>query len=74
VRIDRDAAPVVGHRQEAALLELDLDEGRVAGHRLVHGVVDHLGEEVMQCLLVGAADIHARPPPDRFEPLQNLDG
>ena len=36
-------------------------------------VVDHLGEEVMEALLVGAADIHARPAPHRLQPLQHLD-
>ena len=48
MRIDRDAAAVVGDGQEAVLVELDLDPVGVTGHRLVHGVVDHLGEEVMQ--------------------------
>ena len=47
VRIDRDAAAVIGHREPAAFLQLHLDEGGVAGHRLVHGIVDHLREEVM---------------------------
>ena len=36
-------------------------------------VVDHLGEEVVQRLLVGAADIHARPPADRLQTFQDLD-
>ena len=45
----------------------------VARQRLVHGVVDDFGEQVMQRLLVGAADIHAGPAPDRLQPLQHLD-
>ena len=53
--------------------ELDVDEGGMAGHRLVHGIVDHLGEEVVQRLLVGAADIHARTPAHRLQPFQHLD-
>ena len=73
MRIDRDAAAVVGDGDEAVGVELDLDEGGMAGHRLVHGVVDHLGEEVVQRLLVGAADIHAGPAAHRLEPLQHLD-
>ena len=73
MRIDRDAAPVVGDRQIAVGRQLDLDEARVAGQRLVHGVVDGLGEEVVQRLLVGAADIHAGPAPHRLQPLQHLD-
>ena len=73
MRIDRDAAAVVGDADEAVGLHLDLDEGGVAGQRLVHGIVDHLGEQVMQRLLVGAADIHAGPPPHRLQALQHLD-
>jgi hypothetical protein len=45
----------------------------MAGDRLVHGVVQHLGGEVVQGVLVGAADIHARAAADRLQPLQNLD-
>ncbi len=36
-------------------------------------VVDHLGEQVVERVAVGAADIHARPAPDRLEPLEHLD-
>ena len=53
--------------------QLDLDKRRVAGHSLVHGVVDHLREEVVEGLLVRAPDIHAGAPADRFEPFQHLD-
>ena len=73
MRVDRDAAAIVGDGEVAVLVELDLDEGRVARHRLVHGIVDHLGEEVVQRLLVGAADIHAGPAAHRLQPLQHLD-
>ena len=73
MRLDRNAAAVVGHGDEAVGLHLDFDIGRVAGHRLVHGVVDHLGEQVMHRLLVGAADIHARPAAHRLQALQHLD-
>ena len=41
--------------------------------RLVHRVVDDFGEEMMQRLLVGAADIHARPPAHRLEAFEHLD-
>ncbi len=73
MRIDRDAAAVVGHGDEAIGLHFDLDEIGVTFERLVHRVVDDFGEQVMQRLLVGAADIHAGPPPNRLEPLQHLD-
>ena len=73
VRIDGNAAAVVGHRQVAVGRQFDLDPGRVAGDRLVHRVVDHLGEQMVQRLLVGAADVHAGAPPDGLQPFQHLD-
>ena len=74
MRIDRNAAAVVGDGEPAVRLQRHLDEGGVAGDRLVHGVVEHLGEEVVQGGFVGAADIHARPPAHGLQPLQHLDG
>ena len=73
MRIDRNAAAIVGDGDEAVGLHLDLDPVGMAGERLVHGVVDHFGEQVMQRLLVGAADIHAGAAAHRLEPFQNLD-
>ena len=45
----------------------------MAGERLVHRVVDDLREQVMQRLLVGAADIHAGAAAHRLQPFQHLD-
>jgi hypothetical protein len=73
VRVDRDAAAIVGDGDKTADLHLDFDPVGVAGQRLVHGVVDHFGEQVMQRLLVGAADIHARPPAHRLKPFEDFD-
>ena len=73
MRIDRNAAAVVGDGDEAVRLHLDFDPVGVAGQRLVHGIVDHFGEQMMQRLLVGAADIHAGAAAHRLEPFQNLD-
>ncbi len=73
MRVDRDAAAIVGDAQEAVFLEAHLDAVGVTGHRLVHGIVEHLGEEVVQSLLVGAADIHARAAAHRLKPLKHLD-
>ena len=73
MRIDRDAAAVVGDGEETVGLQLHFDPGGMAGHRLVHGVVDHLGEQVMQRLLVGAAHVHAGVAPHRLQALQHLD-
>ena len=73
MRIDRHAAAVIGDGNEAVLVELDLDPVGVAGHRLVHRVVDDFREQMMQRLLVGAADIHAGTAADRLQPFQHLD-
>ncbi len=73
MRIDRNAAAIVGHRQISVGRKLDIDESRVAGDRLVHRIVDDLGEQMVHRLVVGAADIHAGPPPHRLQPFQNLD-
>ena len=43
------------------------------GQRLVHGVVDDFGEQMMQRLFVGAADIHAGPAAHRLEAFEHLD-
>ena len=73
MRIDRDAAAIVADRQETVGTEFHFDEGGMAGQRLVHRVVDDLGEQMMQRLLVGAADIHAWTAAHRLEAFQHLD-
>jgi hypothetical protein len=73
VRIDRDAAAVVAHGDEIVGAQLDLDPGRMAGHRLVHGVVQQLGHQVVHGPLVGPADVHAGPPAHGLQALQDLD-
>ena len=73
MRIDRDAAAVVADGEESVGGKLDVDEGGVSRQRLVHRVVDDLGKQMVQRLLVGAADIHAGPAPHRLQALEHLD-
>jgi hypothetical protein len=73
MRIDRDAAAVVADGEKAVGRQFHFDEGCVTGQRLVHRVVDHFGEQVVQRPFVGAANVHARPPADRLKSFQNLD-
>ncbi len=73
MRIDRDPAAVVADRYPVAGGELELDARGMAGNGLVHGVVEHLGDEVMQPALVGAADKHAGAATNRLQPLEDLD-
>ena len=73
MRINRNATPIVDHGEKTRGLEADIDEGRMAGDSLVHRIVEGFREKMMKGRLVGAADIHAWPPADRFEPFQHLD-
>ena len=73
VRPDGDAAAVVGDGQESIGRKLDLDPRRMSGDGLVHGVVDHLGEQVMHRLFVRAADIHAGAATDGLEAFEHFD-
>src|SRR5262249_11362525 len=64
---------IIGDRNKTVLGHLDLDPVCMAGKRLVHGVVDDFGEQMVQCFFIGAADIHSRPSAHRFEALEHLD-
>ena len=48
MRVDRDATAIVAHRQPVACLHRHLDEAGMAGHRLVHGVVEDFGGQMVQ--------------------------
>ena len=70
-----DAASVVGDGAGAVGVQSRGDQRRVAGERLVDGVVDDLIDHVVQAgAVVGVADIHARALAHRVETAQNLDG
>ena len=43
------------------------------GNRLIHRIIDHFGEQMMQCLFIRPANIHARTAADRFETLEHFD-
>ena len=73
VRVDRDAAAIVADRDPVRGRELELDPVGVAGHGLVHRIVEHLGDQMVQGALVRAADIHARPAAHRLQALEDLD-
>src|SRR5690606_6262574 len=66
-------APVVVDRDRVVGVDRDGDLGAVAGHRLVDRVVHDLVDEVVQTPRGRRADVHARPLPHGFQPLQDLD-
>ena len=53
--------------------QLHFDPVGMAGDGFVHSIVEYFRGEVMQGALIGAADIHARPPANRLQPFQDLD-
>ena len=73
MRIDRDAAAIVGDGQKTVGGQFDLDEGGVPCQGFVHGVVDDFGEQMVQRLFIGAADIHAGAAAHRLQAFQHLD-
>ena len=50
-----------------------LQRDLLAGDRLVHRIIDHLGGEVVERALVGPADVHAGSAADGLESLEHLD-
>ena len=59
----------------AAILNVvgDMSLVGMAGNRLVHGIVEHFGGQMMQRAFVGAADIHTGAFADRLQALEDLD-
>ncbi len=70
---DRDAAAVVDDLDAAVVEHPHIDLAGVAGHRLVHRVVDHLPDEVVQTALTGGPDVHAGAFADGLQPFENGD-
>jgi hypothetical protein len=74
VHVDRDAAAVVGHGDALVIVvQRDRDLGGVAVDDLVDGVVEDLPHEVVQALLVDAADVHAGALAHVVDALEHLD-
>ena len=69
----RNAAPVVDDLDAAVVEEPHVDLAGVAGHRLVHRVVDHLPDEVVQTTLTGGPDVHAGAFADGLQPFEHGD-
>jgi hypothetical protein len=67
--VDRNAAPVIFHRNGAVDVDRDIDPRAETGQVLVDGIVEHFENHVVQPAFVRVADIHAGALPDRFEAL-----
>ena len=67
-----DAAAVIGHADDLAGQDLDLDFVTEAGQRFVNGVVHDLIDQMVQSSGTGGADVHTRALADRFQSFQYL--
>ena len=72
VRVDGDAAPIVAHTNSVVTHDLDLDETRMSGDRLIHRIIDHFGEQMVHSAHVSAANIHAGATAHRLQPFQHF--
>ena len=70
VDVDRDASAVVADADRAVDVDGDLDFCAMAREMFVDGIIEHLGNAVVQGAFVGAADVHARFFSHRLEALE----
>src|ERR1700735_5528277 len=70
---DRDTAAVVNDLDTTVFEDPHIALAGVAGHRLVHRVVDHLPNEVVQTSFPGGPDVHAGAFADRLQPFEHGD-
>ena len=73
MRVNWNAAPVIGDDELAIGVKSHRYDLCVPGDGLVHGIVQDLGEQMVQGALVRAADVHARPLANRLQALEYLD-
>ena len=71
-RAGGDTPAVVGHPDTAVGQQRDVDLGAVAGHGLVHRVVDDLPDQVVQTGRSGRSDVHPGSLPDRVQPSRTV--
>ena len=69
----RDAPPVIDHHHASIDLDRHVDRFAEPGHVLVHAVVDHFVDEVMEAVGSRAPDVHGGALADRIQALQDLD-
>ena len=72
MRINRNAAAIVGDGQPVANAQMHFNTAGMAGDGFIHRVVEDFGREMVQGAFVDAANIHARATANRLKPLQHF--
>ena len=72
VRVNRNAAAVVGNGNGTVGIHTDFDTVGKTGDCLVHRVVQNFGNQMVQRRSIRATDVHARTGADRLQTFQNL--
>jgi hypothetical protein len=73
VNINRNTSAIIGYGNQSIFIQGYIYTVTIPGHRFVHRVVQDLVNEVLQSSLIGAANVHPWPHPDRFQTLQDPD-
>jgi hypothetical protein len=71
--LDRDTTPVVHHADRAIGQDRDAHDVTDPGQRLVHRVVHHLVDQVVQTAGSSRSDVHAWAFPHRLQAFEHLD-
>ena len=69
----RDPAAVIFDRAGIVLLQGDPDLAAETCQMLIHGIIQHLVDQMVQPLDPNASYVHARPFPDSLQPLKDRD-
>ena len=67
VNVGRDSTTIVTHRNGSIDMNGHFDLSAKSGKVFVDGIIDNFVNQVMQPSLIGIADEHPWPFPDRFE-------
>ena len=69
--IHRNSATIINDRNPIIGMDDDIDFFAIAGQRLVHRIVHHLVDQVVQSHLAGRTDIHSRTFAHRLQTLKD---
>ena len=72
MHIRRDAAAVITHKRGAVFSENNRDLVAMPCQGLIHGIVHHLVDEMVEPARTGGPDIHSRALAHRFKSFKDL--